>query len=1693
MLSATCTVSQQIYSDSSIEVFEGTWGDERKPAVFKVLKSEFPSSRELASLRHEYNVLRELDVEGVVKAYGLEKHKNGLALVLERPSRTTLHDILRAGRLELKPALTIARSAARVLDEIHRRKVIHKDVKPHNLLVDPDTLKVHFVGFGIATLLPQETQQAVSPEALEGTLAYMSPEQTGRMNRVIDRRTDLYSFGVTLYQMLTGVLPFNESDPMDLIHGHIARTPVPPPERVPGVPEAVSRIVMKLLAKNAEDRYQSAFGLFADLDACLRQLSTAGAVAPFALGQRDIPDTLRIPQKLYGRAEEERALLVAFERAAGGEGELLLVSGYSGMGKSALVNEIHKAIAQRGGYFTAGKFDPLNRGAPYTSLARAFRELIRHILTERPEQLARWSTELARALGTSGQLLVDLIPELEWIVGPQPPVQKLPPAESQGRFHAIFKAFVRVFATAEHPLVLFLDDLQWADPASLKLLEVLATDPERGYLLVIGAYRDNEVYAAHPLRVALGEIEKAGAPLCELRLRPLALGDVVELLSDALSAARDEVEPLARVVFDRTQSNPFFVRQFLASLHAEGLLRFEAGAWTWNIESIRRRTVTDNVVEFMARKIEELDPEFVRVLRLAACIGHEFDLRTLAVISERPPHETVTALWKILQEGLIAPVDTDYRLAHASDGDARAGVDWRVTYRFLHDRVQQAAYSLIGEDRKREVHLRIGRLMVASSEGAAREEALFDIVNHFNIAAPIVTSPAEQATAAELNLAAGRRAKAATAYEAAAGYFHAGMAFLPRGGFDDHYELALALHRERAEVESLCGAFEEAERLCAAALERARTEMDKVSIHLVQANQYLLQWRNHEATLVQKAGLRLLGCPIPEDREEVAALLAQELEAVPVLLGGRSIEELAHAPRTTRPEVPVTLELLVNLFFGAYNSSDQTLANLAIVKMVTLSLQHGNSDMSAFGYVAYGMVVGPLLGEYETAYRFGRMAIELADQLDNLVLRAKTYHIFSADVHSWTQPLRRADPYYDRVYDLGLQAGDWTAMGYMISQSGSDRLTYGMPLAELSQLTEVHLAFLRRARSHDIIDILLAGVIQPMKCLQGLTRSRLSFDDGAFDEASYTAKHGGSPYHMGWLYYAKIRNAYLFGDRASYPDLMQKLAVIEGALPTHAKVPEATFYAGLMRIAALEGAEGAERREHEGQLGRLLGRMKRWADAGPDNVRHKHLLLLAEQARVEGRRAEAMDLYEQGIEAARQADYINNQALGNELYGRFWLAQGRAEFAGIFLRRAVYLYERWGASAKVEALREALAPAAPSAADGAVALSPTSTALPGLVAGESFDLATVLRTAQAISSEIVLDKVLDQVLRSVIKSAGASRGFLILSRGEVLTVEAMISVDPDTVSLGLAMPLETRLDLARAVVHYVARSREALVIGRAEDDPRLAGDPHVIARRPKSILGLPLLHQGRLSGVLYLENHLAEHAFTADRIELLRLLSSQAAVAVENALLYADLEAVSAELRAANERLEREVEERTEELSQANERLSAQSEELRDANLRLLHELGERERAEEARAQLQEEVIRFQREKISELSTPLVPITNDVMVMPLIGTLDEERAEDVLQTLLDGAMRSSARVVIIDVTGLKGVDHRVANALINAANALRLLGTQAVLTGIRGEVAQALIRLDIDMSRIAIRGTLQSGIAYAIGRSGALRGSGTRA
>jgi predicted ATPase/GAF domain-containing protein/anti-anti-sigma regulatory factor len=1689
-------LTTRIHESSTRVLYRGYRTVDGAPVVAKLPKSESPSARELASLQHEYAVLRDIASPGVVTAYALEEYGNGLALVLADVDGEPLSAVLASRRLDLRTILHIATRLAAILGAVHQRHVIHKDVKPHNIMFDSGSDRVELIDFGIAARLSQETAKASSPEALEGTLAYLSPEQTGRMNRVIDHRTDFYSLGVTLYEMLTGVLPFTAADPMELIHGHMARTPTPPHERTPSVPEVISRLVMKLLEKAAEDRYQSSRGLEADLRKCSRRLRESGNVEAFVLGRHDHAETLRIPQKLYGRAPEQQALLAAFERAGRGSAELFLVSGYAGIGKSALVSEVHKAIADRGGYFIAGKFDQFNRSVPYASAAQAFRELVRQILTERPERLARWRERLDVALGSSGRLLVDLIPELQALISKPPAIAALGPTESQNRFNLVFKNFVQVFAEAERPLVVFLDDLHWADPASLKLIQVLLTDPEIGHLLVIGAYRDNEVDESHPLRIALDELPRLGATVNEITLRPLAPSDVVELLADTLRRERPLVEPLARVVLERTQNHPFFLKQFLGMLYGEGLIRFDRvpGAWIWDLEGITRCPVADDVVDFMAAKIRRLAPATQRILELAACIGHQFDLRTLSVIHETPPSEAARILWPALQEGLVVPLDADYRLVHEPSAEAILGADARIEYRFLHDRVQQAAYSLIDDSHKREVHLRIGRLMLAGRSPDALGDTLFDVAGHLNAGAALIDTREEKRALAELNLAAGRRAKAATAHRAAADYFRSGLELLPEDAWRHHYELTLALYTERAEAEYMSGNFEQALALYPDALAHARTAMDKVGVRFLHATQLQLQGRHAEAIQIQLAALALLGWSVPESGEVLQAMLDKELAAVAVGLGGRNIEDLVRAPRMLSPEAIAMMGILQGLLYAAYVNSNQTLANLSLVKMTTLSLEHGNSDLSSFGYVGYGMVIGAVLGDHATGHRFGKMAIELCEQFDNQGMQCKTNFLFAADLNSWSRPIRSSDVNYERAYEMGVESGDWVTVGYTIIQSGSDRLTRGMRLPDLAAICRTHRAFLRRAKNHDAIDLLLAGVIQPIRNLQGRTDSRFTFDGQGFTEAAYLEKYSGSPYHLAWLYYAKIRSAYLFEDRPSWPGLVDKLSIVENFVPTHAKVPETFFHVALIRLASCASASGEERREHLAQIERLKSKLTVWAGYCPENIRHKLLLIEAEEARIAGRRAEAMDLYDRAIESAAQNEYINNQALAAELYGRFWLEQGRAEVAGLYLRKASDLYERWGAAAKVEDLATkypqffSLEPATHAGRATVFNVVNTAHAVSGLL-----DLATVLRAGQAISSGNVVEKILDQLMRIVLNSAGASRGFLLLERGGRMVIEATIAVDPDIVAVGLGEPLEDRGDLARSVVLHVARTREAVVLGDAVMDERFAADPYIAARRPRSILCLALLYQGRPSGILYLENNLACDAFGADRIEVLQLLSSQAAIAVENARLYAGIQEAKSQLQQSNDHLEREVLSRTNELREANDRLQNSAVDLQLANVRLARELSERERTESARAQLQGEMTRMQEAALEEMSTPLIPITDRMVVMPLIGTMDARRSQRVLEAVLQGAQASRARVVILDVTGMKQFDADAATALINAAGALRLLGAEAVLTGVYPEMAQALVAVGADLGRLVIRGTLQSGIAYGMARTGMSWDGGTRA
>lgn len=1534
---------------------------------------------------------------------------------------------------------------------------------------------VHLIDFGIATRLSQENQKAISPDALEGTLAYMSPEQTGRMSRVIDIRTDIYSFGVTLYEMLTGTLPFSAIEPSDLVHSHIARQPQPPHERNLEIPLPISQIVSKMLAKSAEDRYQTGYGLQADLAHCLQELHEYGQVELFPLGRHDQSNELRIPQKLYGRQEELHELLAAFERVHRGNAELLLVAGYSGIGKSALVQEMHSTVAKKHGYYITGKFEQLNRGVPYTGIAQACQELIRQILTEKPDRLAQWRNLLSEALGINSGAIAALIPELTLVIGPSPSLPVVGPTESQNRFSLAFQKFLRVFTKAEHPLLIFLDDLQWADAATLKLLQEILTDPECSHLLLIGAYRDNEVDAGHPLSLTLENLGQSTATVHRIFVQALEPPSIVRLIAETLGQDSQKVAPLADIVYQKTRGNPFFINQFLVSLHKAGLLFFDTGAgiWNWHAEQIQTCMVTDNVVDFMVAKLRLFNSKTQHVLQLAACIGHQFDLRTLSVIAERTPIETAEELWPALQEGLVLPLDAEYRFIDAKN--QQFGVDTdelvaKVSYRFQHDRVQQAAYLLTSESARQQLHLRIGRLMLLDHDNLDDEPSdgsIFEITQHLNSAKAFISDVLERDRLARLNLTAALKAKAATAYAAAVDYLQMGMSLLSEKAWESDYALCFAFYTERAECECMIGQFERAGQFFAELLPRLKTNRERVHVCNLRVILNTTIGNFSEALQIGKSGLALYGIELPESPELVQLAFQNEFEAVQSNLAGRRIEDLLHLPELTDPDKALTLQLLTNLNSSAYFVNPM-LYGVIILQEMNLSLKYGHTDISSYCYVAYGFMLAGLLGHYAEAYAFGRLGLDLNEKFHNKALTSKLNSSFGGYLH-FCQPMRTVLRYFERAYREGIENGDFVFVSYASFASLLAHFSMGDELEAVRQESERAYALVQRTK--DVIStahVLLAR--QAIANLQGRTKGLDSLSTSDFDE--YQALDGllkGNLIPPLCVYYVvKLSIHYLYEDyAAALADAEAAETWSAGTLKT-AFLTDLPFWHSLTLLACYPSVSAEEQVQSLEKVRRNRAEIEKWAKGCLENFEVRLMLIDAELKRIRSEDHAAELAYDKALILAQQQKDLQREALANELCAKFYLSRGRKKLAMVYMTDAHYGYVHWGATAKAADLLAKHPTLILQNAGDATPASSLQTALSPVVTSTHLhnkgvlDVTAVLHAAQAIASEIVLDRVLEQVMRIVVQNAGARRGALLLQQETELHIEAVLTIDPDTVHLRLNEPVDGSSKIPASVVNYVAHTRETVVLGDARREGRFASDPYIAIQHPKSALCLALVHQGLLIGVLYLENDVAADAFTAERVELLRLLSTQAANAVQNALLYEHVKAVTSELENSNQ-------------------------ELRLANERLQIELQERVAAEQKQLALQNEIINFQSARLAEMSTPLIPITSQIMIMPLIGVMDSQRAQHVLETALQGVQTHRTQVVIIDITGMKHVDTSVASTLINAARALRLLGAQAVLTGIRAEVAQTLVGLGINLSTLVTLGTLQSGIAYALGRTGESR------
>ena len=1429
-----------------------------------------PAPGSSARLENAYELRNELDPAWAARPLEFIHLDRKAALRIEDPGGEVLACLL-GEPWKLEQFLRVGIGVAAALGRLHQRGFVHKDIKPANVFVNTATGEAWLSGFGLASRLPRERQAPESPETIAGTLAYMAPEQTGRMNRSIDSRSDLYSLGITFYEMLTGVLPFTASDPMEWVYCHIARRPVPPSERLENLPVPVSQIVMRLLAKTAEERYQTATGIESDLRRCLAEWETQRRIDEFPLGEHDTPDRLLVPEKLYGRALEIDTLLASFDRVvASGKPELVLVSGYSGIGKSSVVHELHKVLVLPRGILASGKFDQYKRDIPYATLAQAFQSLVRMLLGRSEAELSRWRDSLREALGPNGQLIVNLVPELKLIIGEQRPVPDLPPQDAQRRFQLVFRRFIDVFARAEHPLALFLDDLQWLDPATLDLLEDLLIQPDVKYLMLIGAYRDNEVNSTHPLIRKLEAIRQTGAVLKEITLEPLTCQDLSQLIADSIHCETVGAAPLAQLIHEKVAGNPFFAIQFIYALAEEGLLTFDhsAGRWSWDMNRIHAKGYTDNVVDLMVGKLNRLPVETQKALQQLACLGNSADFALLTTVYHDSKEEMQSHLGEAVRSGLVLRSER--------------------AYKFLHDRVQEAAYSLIPEGARAFLHLRIGRLLVSQTASLGLEENIFEIVNQLNRGSNLVTSTEERERVAELNFIAGKRAKGSTAYGSALSYLASARALLGEESWDRNYALTFNVEFQTAECELLTANVGAAEDRLSTMAQRARGAHHIAAVARLRLTLYTTLDRSDRGVQVCLEYLQQSGTswsPHPT-RDEVR----HEYERIWFQLGSRPIEQLIELPLMVDPVPLDVLDVLTEVVTPAL-FTDENLISLVICRMVNLSLEYGNSDGSCFAYVWLGMIAGPVFQNYEAGFRFGKLGYDLVEKRGLHRYQARTYMSFGNLVMPWTKHIKTGRDLVHRAFDAANKIGDLTFAAYSCNNLNTNLLGDGSPLADVQREAENGLGFAKSARFGLVVDIITAqlGLI---RTLRGLTAQFGSFDSKEFDEVQFERHLAGDPVLAlpeCWYWIRKLQARFFAQDYSSAIQASLNAERLLWTSPSFFEVAEYHFYSALTRAASYELAAADQRRTHVEALAAHHRQLEIWAMNCSENFENRAALAGAEIARIEGRALEAMELYEQAIRSARANGFVHNEALANELAARFYAARGFEKIAHAYVQDARYGYLRWGATGKVRQLNQLY----PHLGEEEPVAGPTTTI--GTV--KHLDLATVIKISQAVSSEVVLEKLIDRLMRTAIEHAGAERGLLILPRGVELQIQAEATSGSSSITIEVCEAPISGAELPESVIQYAARTQESVILDDASARGPFCDDEYVRRKHLRSILCLPLAKQGRLVAVLYLENNLAANAFTPARIAVLNVLASAAAISLENSLLYRELQEREAKIR----------------------------------------------------------------------------------------------------------------------------------------------------------------------------------------------------
>ncbi|WP_262710592.1 adenylate/guanylate cyclase domain-containing protein [Dyadobacter sediminis] len=1454
-----------------------------KMLIAKVLRQEFPDEIKLHQLENEYKITNSLDTTFVRKAISREMIQNRHALILEYFEGTTLFDAFVVRKQPLESFLKVAMQITQALAYLHQQKIIHKDINSSNILVNLSKPEIKIIDFEMSSRADSKKSFTGNVELLEGSLAYMSPEQTGRMNRKVDYRSDLYSLGITFYELLTGTLPFSSMDALEMVHMHIAKRPVLPQEINPLVPTVIGNIVLKLLSKNAEDRYQSALGVYKDLERCLRHLSSQGVIPDFSIAAGDFSGALHLSQKLYGREQDVNTIIDSFSRISNGNTEIILVEGSPGIGKSALVHELHRPVTEKHGFFIEGKFEQYQRNIPFFAFIQAFEELVTMLLTESESKLAYWKNKIQEAVGSLGKVITDLVPSLELIIDKQADVPELGATESQNRLIYVILNFINVFCKQDHPFVLFIDDLQWADSGSLLLLSRMRNNREKGFFLLIGAYRDNELHSAHPLVHTLESIRSTEMIQTTIKLKNLSQKDILCLITDTLKSANEDIEKLAFLISSKTQGNPFFIGQFLKLLYEDDLLNFDfaTSRWNWNEKATRELDSTNNVIDLLVSRIQKLPVPARETLMCAACIGTRFDLDTLSVLLNKSAAEVGKDILPCLLDGLIVAADHELLISDISDYHF---LQQLKHLRFVHDRIQQAAYSLIAQDQREQVHFEIGKLLLKHLDSEQLDEKIFDVVYHLNKGNKLIENEDERINYAVLNAQAAAKAKKSSAFKPAFEFYTIAIKLAGKNDWDTSYQLLLDLYTEGAETAYLIGEFDTMNDWLSQVFRHAASVLDTVKAYNVKID---AETSVNELPKALETGLEILeklGVNFP--RNPKLPYIFYSLILTQTKLNNQKIEKLIDLQTMTNAEKLEAMFILQRLIPAAFMSGSQ-LFPLIVFKMVRLSLQFGNSEPSALGYASFAITQTGILGNFEIGARLGKASLQVLDKFSSDKYRVKVLFTLNNFIRHWKEHLRlTVDPLLES-FQLGLKVGDlvggtWSAYYRLLNMFfyGKELPLLQAKVVKYSGIFEQYKQEAALKRTNMLHQVILN--------LMGRNTSTMLLTGSIYNENDILRiiEEGNDQTSVFCFYQNKAFLSYLFGDYLEAREFSQKAMPFISSVTGLPELTTFIFYDTLISISAYNLLSSAEQGAALSRIKKNRNKLSKWAKSGAENYLHKLLLVDAAYCLLKKEAPHASVLFDKAGMTARKNEYIQEEALVYERAGEFYFEQENSNLGEYYLIKSYDAYRHWGASAKMRQLENKYP---------FILFTESRETELGIQFSHSgktdnLDLASVLKASTAISSEIVFDRFVEKLMRIAIENAGAQRGVLLLNYSGSLKAEVEGLIYNNEIICKKADKTETGLYLPQSLVQYVSRSRESIVIEDISSDSRFLHDPVIIKNKTGSVLCFPIINLGNLIGVLYLENNLVKGAFTSLRIEVLKLLSGQMSVSIQNSLLFENLE-----------------------------------------------------------------------------------------------------------------------------------------------------------------------------------------------------------